>query len=152
MLALTVWQPWASLIVEELKPYEFRGWVPPKSVCDSRIAIHAGARPVRRAEVVDLIVRLRSEDAWTTCLRPGALDFLERVSLAPGKLFLSAVLGTAMLGQPLHASQIVHEFGGIVNDSDRHEHFNYAWPMRSVERFAEPAPVRGAQGFWRWRE
>jgi len=26
MKALTIWQPWASLIMAGYKPYEFRGW------------------------------------------------------------------------------------------------------------------------------
>jgi hypothetical protein len=52
--ALTIWQPWASLIMIGAKPYEFRG----RSYLayinhpqpGERIAIHVGARPVRRAE------------------------------------------------------------------------------------------------------
>ena len=48
MKALTIWQPWASLIAMGAKPYEFRGWKPPKSLIGQRLAIHAGARPVKK--------------------------------------------------------------------------------------------------------
>lgn len=150
MMAITVWQPWASLIIEGFKPYEFRCWDAPKSLHNTRIAIHAAARPTRRDEIVDLIVRLKTGGAHSPCLHPAALEWLERASVAPGRLFLSSVLGTAVLGQPLRASQIVHEFGVVANDSDRDEHFNWAWPMREIERFSEPVPARGAQGFWKW--
>jgi hypothetical protein len=43
--ALTVWQPWASLIIKDFKPYEFRGWPAPRSLVGRRLAIHTGARP-----------------------------------------------------------------------------------------------------------
>lgn len=57
---LTVWQPWATLIAEGFKPYEFRGWPAPRSLIGKRIAIHAGARPVRKDEVRQLLLQLQS--------------------------------------------------------------------------------------------
>lgn len=149
--ALTVWQPWASLIIAGVKPYEFRGWPAPHAVRGSEIAIHAGARPVRRAEIADLIVRLRSPDAWTTGLKPEALPLLERWHASVGLLPLSSVIGTAMLGEPRRAYEIVANLGGHINDSDRHEHANWAWPMLDVRALAPIVPAKGAQGFWDWR-
>lgn len=148
--ALTVWQPWASLIVYRVKPYEFRGRRPPSALVGRRIAIHAGARPVRPAEVRDLVDRLAGDEAWTTGLLPEALDFLKRALEAPGLLPLSAVLGTAVLGQGVPAYEIATGFAAL-NDSDRMEHCNYGWGLSEVERFDEPVPARGAQGFWPWR-
>lgn len=51
MRALTVWQPWASLIAVGAKPYEFRSWPAPAWIVGQRIAIHAGVRKLwnRRA-------------------------------------------------------------------------------------------------------
>lgn len=48
---LTVFQPWASLIAEQLKPLEFRSRKPPAKYVGRRIAIHASARKVVVAEV-----------------------------------------------------------------------------------------------------
>lgn len=62
MKALTIWQPWASLIMIGAKPYEFRRWdyrEREPDLEDERIVIHAGTRPVRLAEVDDLIDRYR---------------------------------------------------------------------------------------------
>ena len=85
--ALTVWQPWASLIVAGVKPYEFRGWPAPRAYRGAEIAIHAGARPVRRAEIADLILRLLDQNqAWTTCLKPEALPMLQRWYSSPSLL------------------------------------------------------------------
>lgn len=44
MKALTLWQPWGSLIVWGPKRIENRTWPPPASVLFKRIAIHAGKK------------------------------------------------------------------------------------------------------------
>lgn len=53
MKALTVWQPWATLIIAGAKPFEFRRWdyrTRDRGLEGQRIVIHAGARPIKRAE------------------------------------------------------------------------------------------------------
>ena len=42
MKALTLWQPWASVVALGIKKIENRRWKPPASVIGRRIAIHAG--------------------------------------------------------------------------------------------------------------
>lgn len=149
--AITIWQPWASLIMAGHKPYEFRAWAAPRRYQGQRIGIHAGARPVRKAEVADLICRLRSaEQAWTVSLRREALDLLDRVHAQPTSLPLSHMLGTAILGVPVRAPDLIEEFGGVRNDSDRDEHFNWGWPLTDIQHLEPPEPARGAQGFWKW--
>lgn len=153
MKALTVWQPWASLIALGAKPYEFRGWQAPKWIVGRRIAIHAGARKVRKDEIADLILRLKSDIAWTTALRPElALEILEKAHASPSVLPNSAVLCTAIIGEPILGTKVVAEFGGPVNDSDRDEHANWAWPMLEIQQIIPPKPAKGAQGFWNWRK
>lgn len=150
MKALTVWQPWATLIALGVKPYEFRGWSAPRSLIGKRLAIHAGARPVRRAEMQDLVLRLQGKEAWTTCLKPEAIDVLSKALQAPGILPLSHIVCTAVLGAPVQSWQIVGEFGGAINDSDRAEHCNFAWPLADVTEMRPPVPAKGSQGFWDW--
>ena len=153
MKAFTVWQPWCSLIVALAKPYEFRGWPAPRSVCGTRIALHAGARKPKRDEISDLILRLRSGDAWTTGLKPEiALPLLERWLLQPDLLPLSSIVGTAVVGKPVQAYDIAEEFGHAINDSDRQQHASWAWPMLDVQPMAPVVPAKGAQGFWNWDE
>lgn len=165
MKALTIWQPWASLIIAGAKPFEFRGWYAPRFAIGGRHVIHAGARPVKRAEVEDLIARLAGEDAWTTGLHAkAALPILYRAldmaSRRPGSdlfeverfepLPLAAGIGTAVIGEPVHGSIAAETFGHRVNDSDRDEHANWGWPMLDIEAWPEPIPMKGAQGFWNW--
>lgn len=42
--ALTLWQPWASLVAEGVKTIETRSWPAPAALAGERIAIHAGAK------------------------------------------------------------------------------------------------------------
>jgi ASCH domain len=149
--ALTIWQPWASLIVAGCKPYEFRGWRPPPHLVGRRIAIHAAARPIRKAEVAEWLLRLRGPDAWSAAMpREAAIALLEKVHASPGMLPLGAVLGTARLGEPRRGSEVVAEFGGPPPNAARDGHSNWGWPLTDVERFEPPVPTRGAQGFWTW--
>lgn len=44
MKAISLWQPWASLIACGAKPYETRDWAPPASLIGQPIAIHAAKK------------------------------------------------------------------------------------------------------------
>jgi len=44
MKAISLWQPWASLIAVGVKPYETRDWAPPAALIGQRIAIHAAKK------------------------------------------------------------------------------------------------------------
>jgi hypothetical protein len=196
MKAITIWQPWASLILIGAKPYEFRAspytkYIDPPKVGE-RIALQAGARPVRRSEVEDLIARLEPDDPEINpCLvRAIALPFLKRVlaGLPPPRrkaakapqltaaLFgpavppldpprevpvpdvepytcpLSAILCTAVLGPPKRGDICARDFGRAGNDSDRHMHFNWGWPLLDIEPVMPPVEAHGRQGFWDWND
>ncbi len=149
MKALTIWQPWATLIAVGAKPYEFRSWAAPRWVIGKRIAIHAGARPVRKAEVSDLIYRLGTKTGTCPCLRPEiAMQLLARV-LSGFPLPLSCIVATAVVGEPKLGNACAKEFGwNAGNDSDREGPFNWGWPMLDVEPVMPPVEARGAQGIW----
>ena len=155
MKALTIWQPWATLIAGGAKPYEFRGWRPPRSIIGQRIAIHAGARPMRRDEVQALLLQLQNPRLGQPCLKaPLALPILEAAARSPrAPLFqLSAVLCTAIVGEPKPGNECAAEFGDTAgNDSDREGTFNWGWPMLDIEPLMPPIEVRGAQGLWDFR-
>jgi hypothetical protein len=158
MKALTVWQPWASLIIAGAKPFEFRGWRAPRSMIGQRIVIHAAARKIDRDDAVALYrlrhMRDRSPElaqAWAeTCLLADqAEDALCKAFV--DDLPMGAGLGTAILGEPRNGLEIAEEFGvPRANDSDRDEHANWGWPMLEIERWPVPIPMRGAQRFWNW--
>lgn len=155
MKAITIWQPWATLIVQGAKPYEFRRWKPPRSLIGQRIAIHAGARPIRRDEVLTLLAQLYHPRKYgQPCLHaPLALPVLELAKANPkaGALPLSHIVGTAILGEPKRGDLCAAEFGEEAgNDSDRDDTFNFGWPLTDIDKLMPPIPARGAQGFWEW--
>lgn len=167
MKALTVWQPWATLIAIGAKPYEFRGWMPPTDFVWKRIAIHAAARPVRLKEVEDILTRLENGDKSDCLIADKAAPLLIRVRAGilakkrknelfttepeqePFELPHSAVVCTAILGFARPGKACAMEFGCKVEDHVRG--FNYGWPMNEVVPMM-PVPARGAQGFWEWED
>lgn len=158
MKALTIWQPWASLIIAGAKPYEFRGWRPPRSIIGERIVIHAAAKKIVKEEVADLAYILRHRDrhpdlrlaASETCLDTDkALPVLQQAGY--DLLPMSCGIGTAIIGEPRLGPDIAAEFGvPRANDSDRDEHANWGWPMLEIEEWPIPVAARGAQGLWNW--
>lgn len=168
MKALTIYQPWASLIMVGAKPFEFRGWNPRErggayaALIGQRIIIHAAARRMHSLEIGFLLDRLKQggEASTELCLHPDlampVLSDAYAMSLCGDDgsgtwLRYAAGLGTAILGEPRNGFDIAEEFGvQIANDSDRDEHANWGWPMLDVEVWDEPVPMRGLQGFWNW--
>jgi hypothetical protein len=83
MKALTIWQPWASLIMIGAKPFEFRRWdfrAREPSLVGERIVIHAGTRPMKADEIEDLIERLSEYNgAGTGMDARKALPLVQRI-------------------------------------------------------------------------
>jgi hypothetical protein len=154
MKALTIYQPWATLIALEVKPYEFRGWDYSSrypSIAGARIVVHASARPVKIKEIVDLIERMGAAAALDrttggTGLKPDAMPLLGRIydgMMGKGPAVampLAAAICTATIGKAVRADTL---FGGRPgNDNSL-----WAWPMLAVKPCA-PVPCKGLQGFW----
>ena len=149
---ITVWQPWATLIAEECKPFEFRGWAAPRSLHGQRVGIHSAARKVSVAEVRGLLVRLHSKNWRSTGLkREASIALLERVKADLTALPLSSIVCTAELGVPVLGEILAQRMGvDLTNDSDRIDHSMWGWPLSGIERLTPPLPARGQQGFWKW--
>jgi hypothetical protein len=146
MKALTIWQPWASLIIAGAKPVEWRGWACPRWIVGQRIAIHAGVRPARADEIADILARIEGDE--TSLVAAIAMPLLERVHRLSWPL--SSVLGTAIIGAPVPALDWVKAHAPGFLDSDRIDKSKFAWPLTEIERCEPPVPARGAQGFWNW--
>lgn len=169
MKALTIYQPWASLVIEGAKPYEFRGWPPPAKMIGQRIVIHASSKAIDRALVEGMyeMQALNAPMAREMCLhRDKAIPVLARAVTRQinnecglidvskhGDLPWGCGLGTAVIGEPRRGDEIAEEFGmPRANDSDRDQHANWGWPMLEIEKWDEPIEMRGMQGLWTWPE
>lgn len=149
---ITIWQPWATLIAEGAKRFEFRSWCPPARMWNTRIGIHAGARPTRKDELKGLLLALRQGEASWMAMQPAiAIPILERALQDPKALPLSSVVCTAVLGRPKVNADLAAALGvDFVNDSDRNQHSNWGWPLSEIQRLKPPVPARGSQGWWNW--
>lgn len=145
MKAITIWQPWASLLASGKKKYETRGW--PTSY-RGPIAIHAAKRQVRKT--VDDLASDRNGSGWN------ALDRLESLFVRPGaldQLPIGAIVGTAVLTR---CNRITEEFvaGLSPQEIDLGDYTigRWAWEFENVKELQTPIPVSGKQGLWNWEE
>lgn len=129
MKALTIYQPWASLIAWPLKPVENRTWDAPW-VLGKRIAIHAGNK--------------FDEDAalWLS-VRPPPVPAVVQL----GRKVRGAIVCTAVVDRFLDVES--DEPVGAVDGRPIDLWFSgpVGWVLRDVHKF-EPVPARGAQGLW----
>ena len=94
MYAITLHQPWASLIALGIKTVETRSWAVPTRLVGQTIAIHAGKRVVRKPGVaVEDEMRARLGEDWHRTIPAGAvlatatlagMAWVERVDLRIG--------------------------------------------------------------------
>jgi hypothetical protein len=152
MKALTIWQPWASLIAEQVKLYEFRRYRAPASVIGDRIAIHAGRRAMQVAELDDLLgsrdrllasCGIRGDDPHMIAVAEG---LLHKIRHGDVKLPHGAVIATAMLGEPLRCTELCRDW---LPEAEIDPEM-WAWPLTVIKRIQPMDPARGAQGFWHW--
>ena len=147
MRALSVWQPWATLVAEGHKPFEFRRWMPPRRAVGQRIAIHASARRPRAAEIRGLIRQVMNADV---CLRRSALEALDSTRAYP----LGCHVCTAVLAGVATVAEVEAE-PGFEPDSfrgDKHSWNDrgepvYAWRLTGIRRLPD-VPARGRLGLW----
>ena len=144
MKAISLWQPYASLIAAGVKTIETRGWAPPRGLVGERIAIHAA----KAIETSDVRGRERHR------LIAAALDDPEWDKNVPrGAVVCTAVLDhTARVTGPEHDGQVTAAGTRWVR-TDEWGDFGpgrWLWFLRDVEPMDPPVPARGHQGFWNW--
>ncbi|MGH6969098.1 MAG: hypothetical protein ACREEN_08350 [Stellaceae bacterium] len=150
MRALTIWQPWASLIAGGVKPFEFRRRPAPRKLVGQRIVIHAAARPNDLDSVKHIRTHLVAGD-WTVigtedadAVRKAIRMCHEWESGTPAPL--AAGLGTVTLGQSHRGTEL---YRGRIDDGEIDPDI-FAWPMLDPVPFDKPIPAVGMQGFWKW--
>ena len=126
MRALTLWQPWASLIAVDGKEYETRSWWPPRSVLPSVTAIHAAKRedPEFRHD-------------------PEVVSLLGNDPLPKG-----AVVAVALLEGAHRTEQVLPRITRQEEHLGDYSPKRVAWRLTRVWRVPEPIPMRGNQRLW----
>jgi hypothetical protein len=154
MLAVTIWQPWASLIVgsptcDPQKPVENRDWRPAESLIGARIAIHAGLQ-------LDI-------DAFEDIFLDKAFGEVRPPYRTPGDFPRGAIVGVGTLDRVIalqHRRETIFEderFDGIPKSTIdswglgaelRWFVGRCGWVFRDRRHLPTPVPCKGAQGLW----
>ncbi len=140
MKALTLWQPYATLVAAGLKTIETRHWQPPKSLIGCNIAIHAAKRWTREEWHItnDLMRRFPS---------------VKQLFDPEGKGEFTAILGAVLVAVRLVACIPTEN---LINISPEERAFGnyapgrYGWKLEIVKLPEKPIPAKGGQGFWDW--
>ena len=133
--AITLWQPWASLVVAGHKRFETRSW---RTGYRGPLAIHASKREPGHARKLACAERTFSNALIAMGLRD--LDLWPR-GVMLGVVQLATVCTTESIRPTLTFEELA--FGDYRNG-------RYAWKLLNPIPFPEPIPIRGRQGLWNW--
>lgn len=130
MKAISLWQPWASLVILGLKQYETRSW---KTSYRGTLVIHAAKtfELTQGISAIEFAALLGWEEmpAFPKGVALGTVDLI-------GCCYTTPLLGDEVsLGSPEHI------FGNWSPG-------RYAWKLANPIAFAEPIPCAGHQRLW----
>ena len=148
MKAITIYQPWASLIAARAKQFETRPW---QTAYRGPIAIHAGAKkPSSLLTALDDCLVLHAAKALGLIVA-GAYHGVAEVIRLLDKLPRGAIIATATLAECQYTQSRLHEISETEMVSGDWRIGRYAWKLENVELLLEPTQARGQQGLWEWR-
>ncbi len=121
---LTIKEPWATLIIEGYKKYEFRSW---KTNYRGKILIHAG-------------MSLEKESAKK----------FKNYNLIYTK---GAIIGEAILTDCILVTEDfdkrLKEINPLVYGNSGHVQ-NYAWKLENIKKYDSPIYIKGKLGLWNY--
>ena len=139
MKCISIWQPFASLIVSGCKTFETRSWAAPASLIGQRIGI-AATKNINAAQ------RQFFEDedfraAYNSTNQPALSD-----------LPMGVLLGTVILDS---VELMTEEMMEDVSDEEKlygwWNEGNYGWRLTDPVPLTHPCIIRGQQGLYDWR-
>ena len=174
MLAITLYEPYASLVACSLKRFETRSWPAPFGSSGQRLAIHAARKwtPELRAKAVEL-AKAAGEIVFPDRLETEAANWWRSVGIGNtfGRRWKPPTLGRVLCTVELYGSyQIADELvywertleARYRNGTDRRgleferaagdwSTGRFAWDLGDVQVLEDPPLARGRQRLWHWR-
>ena len=175
MKAISLWQPWASLIACGAKPFETRHWAPPRELIGQTIAIHAAKKVDKDAAAMATDIMYgqfdnhggldeRMEASWggDECADELMAKFGNTIMpvgcvVCTARLDAAFQLGNRAEGTAVPAASVVRRLVSRQMPecfTVRYDHFGdyspgrWAWLLRDVRPLIPPPPAKGAQGFF----
>ena len=141
MKAISLWQPWATLMALDLKKIETRSW--PTS--------YRGPLAIASTKSIPVSDRADCEEAFQSFV----LEYpeFEAAMTAQGVTKNSELPhGAVLCVRNLFVCHPAHKMR--ISDQERDMGYyaegRFGWCTRLVEVFPEPIPCKGAQGLWEW--
>lgn len=136
MRCISIWSPWANLVIAGHKSIETRSWAAPKNLIGQTIGIAS--------------TKIITPGQRSAMSEPRFVKHYEKTGMPPiEELPLGFLIGTAFL----HSCDFMTE-DDIEDITDEelafgwYEPGRYAWRFRYPRAFARPIAIRGAQGIW----
>lgn len=139
MKALTLTQPWATLVAQGAKRFETRSWSTPYR---GPLLIHAAKNWSRDDR------ELCFDEPFVDCLSP------ELRRHEPALLPMGAIVASAMLvcvfatNGPIFRRVFAQEAAEHEREFGNYAPGRFAWRLDQVQALSDPIPCRGALGLW----
>lgn len=124
MKVLTIKQPWASLIVNGYKKYEFRSW---KTNYRGKILIHAGMSIEN-----DMVLKLKNYN----------LEYIK------GAIIGEAEIVDCILVDEQFNNELI-QIDSVVYSKNSHQ-ATYAWKLENIKKYDNPIYIKGKLGLWNY--
>ena len=126
MKVLTIKEPWASLIINGYKKYEFRSW---KTKYRGKILIHAGMSLEK--------------------------DAAKRFSEYNLEYYKGAIIGEATITDCILVdtkfNEELRKINPLVYARSNHVE-TYAWKLENIKKYDKPINIKGKLGLWNYEE
>jgi hypothetical protein len=144
MKAITVKQPWASLIVEGIKDIENRTWKCPQKYIGKRVLIHAGMKPDN--------IKLEIEGQASV----KEIQMFSALGRAEDDSIFGCIIGSVEIVDCVinHPSIWAEKSEGVmVGHTFVHKPENkviWNWVLANPIKFDKPTPCKGKLSFWNY--
>lgn len=124
MKVLTIKEPWASLIINGYKEYEFRSW---KTNYRGKILIHAGMTLEK-----NMINRFKKYN----------LDYSQGAIIGEAEITDCIKVNEKFICKLRKLDEVVYEKSNHVE--------NYAWKLDNIKKYDKPIYIKGKLGLWNY--
>lgn len=134
MKALSVRQPFASLLIAGMKHFETRDWALRKDLQGTKIALHAS----------------KTYDAADRYCTDNLMRFPELQSVLLADLPLGGVLGIIIVEAVYRTHELAPKLGPLEIAQGDYRPGRAAWKVKVIDVFPQPVPAVGKLGLWEW--
>jgi hypothetical protein len=138
MKAITLWQPWATLIAIGAKRIETRSW---STTYHGDIAIHA-AKNIPQKEILRIMRMTRDEEPFKSVLDKAGYYVYN--SLPRGCVVAIATLVVCIPTNKIPSVSLRESAFGDFSEN------RFGWMLENIRPLKNPIQAKGAQGLWEW--